>query len=76
MTRKDLIPLVKEAILEAALAYEIHNGKGDQWRRVFKRAVTALPVKAGLHYRFLVRMTEQDRASMDGVVRTLCRAAR
>jgi len=76
MTRKDLIPLVKEAIVDSALAYELHDGKGDQWRRVFKQAIVALPVKAGLHYRFLVRMAEQDRASMDGVVRTLSRAAR
>ena len=62
---------VRNVVINAALAYELHKGKGDQWRKVFKNELNALPVKAGKVYRFLVAMSEQKAESMDKVVRVL-----
>ena len=75
MNRADLVPLVRSTVINAALAFEQHRGRGDLWRRVFKRAISDLPVKSGIHYRFLVRMSEQPRDMMEGVVRILNREA-
>ena len=61
---------MREIVLNAALAYELHD-KGDQWRKVFKNALNALPVKAGREYKFLVAMSTQKRESMEKVVRVL-----
>ena len=74
MNNKELVPLVKTVVLNACLAYELHGHKGDQWRKVFKKAITELPTKAGLQYRFLVRMSEQSREAMDKVSLLLSRA--
>lgn len=58
-------------IIDAALAYELHDGKGEQWRVIFKNAINALPVKAGKVYKFLVAMSEQDRNQMKKMIRVL-----
>ena len=64
----NIVPLVKVVVLNAALSYELHDRKGEQWRRVFKESINKLKVKSGKRYRFLVKMAEQPRESMDRVV--------
>jgi len=71
MPSKDIRGNVKEVVLNAALAFELHNGRGEQWRLVFRRALNALPVKAGREYKFLVAMADQSPAAMDKVVYVL-----
>lgn len=71
MPVKDIKEDVKNTVLEACLAYEIHEGKGEQWRLVFKKALNALPVKSGRVYKFLVLMSTQTREGMDKVSSTL-----
>ena len=74
MNKTELVPLVKTVVLNACLAYELHNHSGDRWRKIFKDAIQELPVKAGMQYRFLVRMSEQSREAMDKVSLLLSRA--
>lgn len=71
MPVKDIKVDVKDAVLDAALAYELHQGKGEQWRLVFKKALNSLPVKTGRVYKFLVVMSTQSNEGMAGVSRTL-----
>jgi len=71
MPSKDIRGNVKEVVLNAALAFEIHNGRGEQWRLVFRRALNSLHTKAGREYKFLVAMADQSPAGMDKVVHVL-----
>jgi len=73
MNHAELVPLVRETVVESALAFELHKGKQDHWRRVFKQAIVALPVKAGKQYKFLVVMAEQTPKAMNRVVGVLCK---
>jgi len=73
MTHAELAPRVRGIVVDSALAYELHGGGGDHWRRVFKNAIVALPVKAGKQYRFLVIMAEQTPKAMNRVVGVLCK---
>lgn len=75
MTHGELVPLVRATTIHAALAFVMHEGKGDQWRRVFKGAIQALPVKAGKQYKFLVVMASQSKDAMERVTRILNREA-
>ena len=74
MTNNEMIPHVRDVVLNACLAYELHQGKGEQWRLVFKQAIGRLKTKAGRQYRFLTVMSEQEKASMNKVVNTLIMA--
>lgn len=75
MTHGELVPLVRNTTINASLAFVLHEGKGDQWRKVFKDAIQALPVKAGKQYEFLVVMASQSREAMERVTRVLNREA-
>ena len=74
MTNREMIPHIKDVVLNACLAYELHQGKGEQWRLVFKQAIGRLKTKAGRQYRFLTLMSTQDKKQMDKVVNTLIMA--
>ncbi len=71
MPVKDIKEDVKNIVLEACLAFELHEGKGEQWRLVFKRALNDLPVKSGRVYKFLVVMSTQSKEGMAKVSSTL-----
>lgn len=73
MTHGELVPLVRATTIHAALAFALHEGKGDQWRKVFKDAIQALPVKAGKQYKFLVIMASQPKDAMERVTMVLNR---
>ena len=74
MTNKEMVPHIRDVVLNACLAYELHQGKGEQWRLVFKQAIGRLKTKAGRQYRFLTLMSTQDKKQMDKVVNTLIMA--
>jgi len=74
MTNREMIPHIRDVVLNACLAYELHQGKGEQWRLVFKQAIGRLKTKAGRQYRFLTLMSTQDKKQMDKVVNTLIMA--
>ncbi len=70
MPVRDIVRPVKETVLHAALAYELHGG-GDAWRRIFKRAINNLKTKSGRQYKFYVLMAAQSQEQMGKVVRML-----
>jgi hypothetical protein len=71
MAMNDATHNVRETIINASLAYELHGRTGSAWRNVFKREICAMKTKAGRRHIFLSRMSVQKKTQMDKVVSTL-----